>query len=98
LSSFTLLPYTTLFRSHHCLQIQPNAVQYPRPDLLEDDAIGNSEIGCPERKRFHDLFAWDTFTQIESVQNDGRRDANHNEHDLREDRKSTRLNSSHQII
>ena len=53
-----------------------------RPDLLEDDAVGNRKVSGAQRESLDDLLARYASTRIERVQNDGRRDAHHNEHDL----------------
>ncbi len=60
-------------KQHHCFQVEPDAVEHARPDLLEDDAIGDGEIARAQRESLDDLLARHALAEVEGVQNDGRR-------------------------
>src|SRR5256885_11355981 len=82
----TLFPYTTLFRSQYVPR---------RPELQHAEAMRNHELVHPIRPIMTNgedrVVVADQVTQIHEQQLRDR-------HEQREDRKSTRLNSSHLVI
>src|SRR3712207_7039548 len=82
----TLFPYTTLFRSQH-LVVHPRGVRAGAVDLVDDD-----DRGAAERERLPQHEARLRHRAVERV------DDKEHAVDHAEDRKSTRLNSSHANI